>query len=99
MKNVLIIGAGGREHALCWKLAQSKNVSAVHVFPGSQVITQIDKTKIVSGLDLKDFQVGISACDLLLSALFSYSDQCMRYSYQLQLLPPVVLLDNAHHYQ
>ena len=32
---VLVIGAGGREHALAWKLAQSKRVSEVLVAPGN----------------------------------------------------------------
>jgi len=33
--NVLIIGGGGREHALAWKVAQSQDVSAVYVAPGN----------------------------------------------------------------
>ena len=33
--NVLIIGSGGREHALAWKVAQSANVSSVFVAPGN----------------------------------------------------------------
>jgi phosphoribosylamine---glycine ligase len=32
---VLVIGTGGREHALAWKLAQSKRVSEVLVAPGN----------------------------------------------------------------
>ena len=32
---VLVIGGGGREHALAWKLAQSPRVSKVHVAPGN----------------------------------------------------------------
>ena len=32
---VLIIGSGGREHALAWKCAQSENVSEVIVAPGN----------------------------------------------------------------
>ena len=33
--NVLIIGSGGREHALAWKVAQSKRVDTVYVAPGN----------------------------------------------------------------
>jgi len=33
--NVLIIGSGGREHALAWKIAQSNNVSKIFVAPGN----------------------------------------------------------------
>ncbi len=32
---VLVVGSGGREHALAWKLAQSPKVSSVHVAPGN----------------------------------------------------------------
>lgn len=56
--NVLVIGSGGREHAICWKLQQSKKVSLVYAFPGSSAITQLEKSKVVNGLNLKDFQVG-----------------------------------------
>jgi len=32
---ILVIGGGGREHALAWKLAQSERVQRVHVAPGN----------------------------------------------------------------
>lgn len=35
MARVLVIGSGGREHALAWKLAQSPKVSQVFVAPGN----------------------------------------------------------------
>ena len=33
--NILVIGNGGREHALAWKLAQSERVQRVYVAPGN----------------------------------------------------------------
>ena len=33
--NILILGSGGREHALAWKLAQSKKVSRIFIAPGN----------------------------------------------------------------
>ena len=33
--NVLIIGSGGREHALAWKILQSSRVDTVFVSPGN----------------------------------------------------------------
>ena len=33
--NILLIGSGGREHALAWKLAQSPKVQMVYVAPGN----------------------------------------------------------------
>ncbi len=40
--NVLVIGGGGREHALAWKLAQSPRVGKVFVAPGNAG-TALDK--------------------------------------------------------
>ena len=33
--NVLIVGSGGREHALAWKVSQSLKVATVYVAPGN----------------------------------------------------------------
>ncbi|MDB5770422.1 MAG: purD, partial [Burkholderia sp.] len=32
---ILVIGSGGREHALAWKLAQSERIQMVYVAPGN----------------------------------------------------------------
>ena len=45
--NMLIIGAGGREHALAWKLAQSPQVKQLFVAPGNAGTQQVDKTRNV----------------------------------------------------
>jgi phosphoribosylamine---glycine ligase len=38
---VLVVGSGGREHALAWKLAQSPLVSDLHAAPGSPGIARL----------------------------------------------------------
>ena len=38
---ILVLGSGGREHALCWKLKQSPRVSAVFCAPGNGGIAEV----------------------------------------------------------
>ena len=52
--NVLIIGSGGREHALAWKAAQSPQVEKVFVAPGNAGTLLDNKLANVS-LDILDF--------------------------------------------
>ncbi|ABI77363.1 phosphoribosylamine--glycine ligase [Hyphomonas neptunium ATCC 15444] len=39
--NILLIGSGGREHALAWKMAQSPLVDVVHCAPGNPGMDEI----------------------------------------------------------
>jgi phosphoribosylamine-glycine ligase len=52
-KNVLVIGSGGREHAIVWKIAQSSFVKNIFAAPGSYAV---DKTQNVA-INIKDFKV------------------------------------------
>ncbi|HCS27833.1 MAG TPA: phosphoribosylamine--glycine ligase [Spongiibacteraceae bacterium] len=52
---ILIIGSGGREHALAWKAAQSANVSQVFVAPGNAGTARENKIKNVA-IDVMDFE-------------------------------------------
>ena len=55
---LLIIGGGGREHALAWKLAQSPKVKRILLAPGNGGTVE-DKMECVS-LDVKDHKVSSS---------------------------------------
>ncbi len=47
---VLLLGSGGREHALAWKLAQSRSLSAFYASPGSPGIAE--HAQLVEGIPL-----------------------------------------------
>ena len=49
---VLVVGGGGREHALCWKLAQSPEVDEVLCAPGNPGTARVGRNLDVSASDL-----------------------------------------------
>ncbi len=66
MTNILIIGGGGREHALAWKAAQSGKVETVFVAPGNA------GTAIEPGIK----NVAIDILDFPALANFATSNNC-----------------------
>lgn len=50
---VLVIGSGGREHAICYKLSQSKKVTEIHAIPGNPGISKIGICHNLSVTDLE----------------------------------------------
>ena len=52
---ILLIGGGGREHALAWKLAQSPKVESILAAPGNPGIAELPKCECIS-LSLDDLE-------------------------------------------
>ena len=56
---ILLLGSGGREHALAWKIAQSPKVEKLYIAPGnagtSNVGTNVDIDMRYSFTSLKEF--------------------------------------------
>ncbi len=50
---ILVIGKGGREHAICWKLSLSRNVSKIFVAPGNAGMAGIAETVPIPSDDLR----------------------------------------------
>lgn len=53
--NIMIIGSGGREHALAWKIAQSPRIQHIYVIPGNAGTGHEPKVQNVV-LDISDFE-------------------------------------------
>lgn len=53
--NVLVIGSGGREHALAWKAAQSSKVETIFVAPGNAGTAREPKLENID-IDVSDIQ-------------------------------------------
>ncbi len=49
--NILLLGSGGREHALAWKLSQSKNLDALFIAPGNAGTSRLGKNIPISPND------------------------------------------------
>ncbi|MEM8798722.1 MAG: phosphoribosylamine--glycine ligase [Pseudomonadota bacterium] len=60
MKTVLLLGSGGREHALAWKLAQSEDLRQLFVAPGNDGMATIAECV---DLDIAVHQDIIAFCD------------------------------------
>ncbi|MGJ0237078.1 phosphoribosylamine--glycine ligase [Novosphingobium fluoreni] len=58
--NILLLGSGGREHALAWKLAQSPLCGALHAAPGNPGIAE--HANCVA-LDVTDHAAVIAFCE------------------------------------
>lgn len=52
--NVLVLGGGGREHAMAWKAAQSRRVDTVYCAPGNPGMAGLDKG-VCAAVDPEDF--------------------------------------------
>jgi phosphoribosylamine--glycine ligase len=53
--NVLVVGGGGREHALAWKLSQSPQVETVFAAPGNDGMRDVSRVAISDHAELAEF--------------------------------------------
>ena len=49
---VLVVGSGGREHAIAWKLKQSKNVDKIFIAPGNPGTAQLGSNVAIDVNDI-----------------------------------------------
>ena len=51
---VLVVGGGGREHAICWKLSNEENVEAIFCAPGNAGIESVAKCISIGDSDIDE---------------------------------------------
>ena len=61
---LLVIGSGGREHALAWRLAQSDRVEKVFVAPGNAGTATADKLENLAVTDLNELAEFVASNDI-----------------------------------
>jgi len=59
-RKLLLVGAGGREHALAWKLAQSSRVAEIVVAPGNPGIAGVPKVRLASQVKADDLDAVVA---------------------------------------
>ncbi|MFG1297461.1 phosphoribosylamine--glycine ligase [Xanthobacter variabilis] len=58
--NILLLGSGGREHALAWKLAQSRDIGQFYAMPGNPGIAE--HAELIEGIPLSAHDTLVNWC-------------------------------------
>lgn len=67
--NILVIGGGGREHAMAWKLAQSPKVQTIYVAPGNGGTALDPKLENVNITDVKELRAWAASNKIALTVV------------------------------
>ena len=51
---ILVVGGGGREHAICWKLSKEKNVEKIYCAPGNPGIAEVAECVNIGDSDIDE---------------------------------------------
>ena len=51
---ILVVGGGGREHAICWKLSNEKNVEKIYCAPGNPGIAEVAECVNIGDSDIDE---------------------------------------------
>ena len=60
--NILVIGGGGREHTIVWKLAQSPKVKKLYAIPGGPGMMGLAECVPMDVTNLEGLASGRNAC-------------------------------------
>ena len=74
--NVLVVGGGGREHALSWKLAQSPRCKTLYCSPGNAGIALEPAVQVVPDLKIGNHDQVLMHCQFPSLSETIKHDQC-----------------------
>ncbi len=67
--NVLLVGSGGREHAIAWRLAQSKKLGQLHIAPGNPGTAQCGRNVDIGSADVEGLVDFAKSNDIALAVI------------------------------
>ena len=74
MASVLVVGGGGREHAICLALSKSKHVDKLYCLPGNAGISQIAECAPIAATDLDGVSEFVKAHDDIVMTVVAPDD-------------------------
>ena len=82
--NILILGSGGREHTLAWKIAQSSSCNKLFIAPGNAGTLEIGQNINIEVTDFEEIKklvlkenidmVVVGPEDPLVNGIFDFND-------------------------
>lgn len=60
---ILVVGGGGREHAIVWKIAQSPKVDKIYCAPGNGGIAELAECVDIAATDIENMVKCKGQCD------------------------------------
>ena len=63
--NILLLGSGGREHAMAWKIAQSPKLTTLYVAPGNPGTASVATNLAIAANDFLNIKKAVIELSLI----------------------------------
>ena len=70
---ILVVGGGGREHAICWKLSNEKDVEKIYCAPGNPGIAKVAECVNIGDSDIAELVKFAKEKEIDITVYKSYS--------------------------